>query len=193
MRINFQENVYRNYLLCQDQIVSSIVLTFFAFVKCCSSYFICFYCFYSHYYSRPSIPFKRYKQSSSSSSFRHGFFRLSRHPSLSFITLDESNRRHPLSAQSCWMKIFAGWPTLAGPCVGVQRRPFILTSPAVSNMFCLPFLVGSRDGWQVAVQLLFCRLLLPEFVQNRRQHPWVVAINFFLLAFRKSPWGATIQ
>ena len=57
-------------------------------------------------------------------------------------------------------------------CTSVWRSPlknvaykFVLSSPAVSGMFCLCYLGGFRDGRLVSVQLLFCAMLLPRFVQ----------------------------
>ena len=39
------------------------------------------------------------------------------------------------------------------------------------------------DGWQVAVQLLFCDVLYPELVQYCSQHSRVIAIKLFLHKF----------
>ena len=51
---------------------------------------------------------------------------------------------------------------------------FTSDSLAVPSMSCLSCLDGLWDGRQVAVQLLFCRMLLSRFVQNSMQHPCVV-------------------
>ena len=55
--------------------------------------------------------------------------------------------------------------------MGMWRGPqenvtyeFIFTSPAVSSVSCLSYLDSFRDGGLVAVQLLFCGMLLPGFV-----------------------------
>ena len=41
---------------------------------------------------------------------------------------------------------------------------FVLTSPAGLNLYSLSFLDGLCDGRQVAIQILFCRVLLLGFV-----------------------------
>ena len=63
------------------------------------------------------------------------------------ITLERSCRWHPVSAQSWLMYVFAGWPTLVCPCVGVHwRMLLILASSAVPSMSCLSYLDGLYDG-----------------------------------------------
>ena len=43
----------------------------------------------------------------------------------------------------------------------------------------MSYMDGLWDGKQLAVQQLFCRVLLPGFVQNSMQHTCVVPIKFF--------------
>ena len=67
------------------------------------------------------------------------------------------------------------WLTNTG--VSICRSPpenvayeFILTSLVVPSTFCSFYLSGLWDGRQVAIQLLFYRVLLSGFVQNSTQH-----------------------
>ena len=86
--------------------------------------------------------------------------------SLLVISFGKFSRWRPVSTQNWWMWIFAGQSTLMCPCVGVHRRTshyFILTSPRLPSS---SYLDGLWDVWWVAVQLLFCRVLLPGFVHN---------------------------
>ena len=53
---------------------------------------------------------------------------LSCHPSLSSIASGKSLGRHPVSAQSCCMKVQAGRPAFARPCEGVHRRTSFMSS-----------------------------------------------------------------
>ena len=64
---------------------------------------------------------------------------------------------------------------------------FIFTSPAVLSMSCSSCFDGLSDGNQVAIQLLFCRVLLPGFVQNSTQHFCVVPFRFLSKHFVKAP------
>ena len=48
---------------------------------------------------------------------------------------------------------------------------------------CSSYLIGFWNGRQVAVQLLFCGVLLLGFVQESTQHSWVVPTKIFLYAF----------
>ena len=45
-------------------------------------------------------------------------------------------------------------------------------------------------SWEIGVKLLFCRVLLPGFIQNIMQHSYIVPIWLFLQAFPLS--GATL-
>ena len=53
---------------------------------------------------------------------------LSRHFSLSFITLGRSSGQHPVSSHSCWMNVRAGRPAFARPCVGVHKSTSLMSS-----------------------------------------------------------------
>ena len=82
---------------------------------------------------------------------------------------------------SCW---------LSSLCLSVCRGPpeyiayeLILTSPAVSCMSGWSNLDSFCDGWLVAIQLLFCRVLPPGFVQYSSQHSCVITIELFLYTF----------
>ena len=57
---------------------------------------------------------------------------------------------------------------------------FFLTSPAMSQMSGSSNLDNFRDGWLVAVQLLFYWVLPPGFVQCCSQHSCVIAVKLFL-------------
>ena len=86
----------------------------------------------------------------------------------------------PVSAQSC-RYVLAGLPTLARSCEGVYiAYEFALTSPTVSRMSGSFNLDGFRDGWLVAVQLLFCGMLPPGLVQYSSKHYWIIAVKLFL-------------
>ena len=60
--------------------------------------------------------------------------------------------------------------TLARPFVGVNRKRSLMSLSLLlllgSRMSCSSYLNGFCVGGKVAVQLLFCRVLLPRFVQN---------------------------
>ena len=53
---------------------------------------------------------------------------LSRHSSLSFITLVRSSGQHPVFSHSCWMYVHAGCPAFARPCVGVHKSASLMSS-----------------------------------------------------------------
>ena len=53
---------------------------------------------------------------------------LSRHSSLSSIAPRRSSRLHPVSAQSCCVKVLAGCPTFACPCEGVHWSISLMSS-----------------------------------------------------------------
>ena len=53
---------------------------------------------------------------------------------------------------------------------------FFLASPAVPCISCASYLSGLLDGREVAIQLLFCGVLLPGFVQDSAQHSCIVPI-----------------
>ena len=109
----------------------------------------------------------------------------SRHSSLSSIAPGRSSRLYPVSAHFCcdlfWL-VHVEWSIeerhlWERPCVGDHRRnspKFVLTSPAVSRMFCSSYLDGFSDVRLVAVQLLLRGLLLPEFVQHNPEHSFTI-------------------
>ena len=74
--------------------------------------------------------------------------------SLSSVASSRSSRLHLVSALS-----FAGQPTLARPYAGVHERTLLM-----SSFLLLSFLNGLWNGRRVAIQLLFCGVLLPGFV-----------------------------
>ena len=90
--------------------------------------------------------------------------------SLLVVAPDKFSRRHPVSAQYWWM-FFSGQPTLVCPCVGYLCHLWV--SPYFSNnaqyvlVIFLRWFVVWKGRW-VTVQLLFCWVLLPGFIQNSR-------------------------
>ena len=60
---------------------------------------------------------------------------------------------------------------------------FVLTFPAVSCMSGLSHLDSFRDGWLVALQLLFCRVLTLGFVRYYLQQSCIFAVKLFLHTF----------
>ena len=86
---------------------------------------------------------------------------LSRHSSLSFITLGNSSGQHPVSSHSCWMYVHAGRPAFAWPCVGVHKSTSLMRSslllqqcPAVSCMYswCLVGCCRQKKKKKIYVQ-----------------------------------------
>ena len=75
-------------------------------------------------------------------------------------------------------------------CLSVCRSPqehvtyeLVPTSPAVSRMSSSSNWDSFRDGWEVAVQLLLSRVLLPGLVQYSSQHSCVITIKLLLHLF----------
>ena len=68
---------------------------------------------------------------------------------------------------------------------------FVLASPAMSCK-SLSNLDGFRDGWLVALQLLFCWLLPSGFVQYSSQHSWAIAVKLFLYMFSQRSCSSSI-
>ena len=60
---------------------------------------------------------------------------------------------------------------------------FDLNSPAEFHMSGSSNFDSFRDGWQVAVQLLFCGVLTPRLVQYSSQHSYVITVKIFLHTF----------
>ena len=96
---------------------------------------------------------------------------LSCHSSLSSIAPSRSSRLHPVSAQSYCREV-VHFCSSFNLCSSIRRGPqknisyeFALNPLAVSRMFASSNLDGFRDGWWVAVQLLFYGILPPGLVQ----------------------------
>ena len=98
---------------------------------------------------------------------------LSHHPSFLIFTLDMSSKQHPISMQSWSMQVF------------VSVSMFMSLPENVAYHFCFPilshssYLDGLWDTRHLNVQLLFCGMLLPGFVQNNMQYSCVVPIMCF--------------
>ena len=93
---------------------------------------------------------------------------LSRHSSLSFITLGRSSGQHPVSSHSCRMYVRAGRPAFARPCVGVHKSTSLMSSSLLLQqcpacLARLTWIVFVIRG-QVAVQLVSCAVLPPGLV-----------------------------
>ena len=88
------------------------------------------------------------------------------------------------------ININLGWPAIT--CVSLNRIPqknvtheFIRISPAVPSMFCSSHMGGLYDGSLVAVQLLFCKVLLQRSIQSSTKHLCVVHV-IICLFFHKN-------
>ena len=87
---------------------------------------------------------------------------LSRHYSVSFITLGRSSGQHPVSSHSCWMYVLAGRPAFARPCVGVHKSTSLMSSslllqhcPAcLVRLTWIVFVIGGR--WPYSWCLVGC-------------------------------------
>ena len=87
---------------------------------------------------------------------------LSRHSSLSFITLGRSSGQHPVSSHSCWIYVRAGRPAFARPCVGVHKSISLMSSslllqqcPAcLVRLTWIVFVIGGR--WPYSWCLVGC-------------------------------------
>ena len=112
---------------------------------------------------------------------------LSHHRSLSSIAPRRSSRLYPVSAQSCCIKDIA-----------TNVRPLLVHvngSTGVYRLWICPYFSSSiphvcssnfdsfRDGWYVALPLLFCGILPPELVQYSAQHSCIVAVKHLLHTF----------
>ena len=94
---------------------------------------------------------------------------LSHHQSLSPIAHGKLSRLHPVSAQSWYICLSLSPNTGTSMCRNQLKNityEFVLTSPAVPSRYRSSYLHCLFDGSQEVVQLLFCRVLLPGFVQN---------------------------
>ena len=87
---------------------------------------------------------------------------LSRHSSLSFITLGRSSGQQPVSSHSCWMYVRAGRPAFARPCVGIHKSTSLMSSslllqqcPAcLVRLTWIVFVIGGR--WPYSWCLVGC-------------------------------------
>ena len=83
---------------------------------------------------------------------------LSHHHSLSSIASGRSSGLHPLSAQSCCMKVRAGRPAFARPTVGVHRSMLLMSSSLLLQQ-CPSCLVRLT----LKVFVMGCKLLYKAF------------------------------
>ena len=89
---------------------------------------------------------------------------LSRYPSLSFIALDRSSGLHPVSSQSCCMKVRAGRPAFARPWEGVYWSTSLMSSSLLLQqcpaclvcLTCIVFVMGGR--WPYSCSFVGCCL-----------------------------------
>ena len=80
------------------------------------------------------------------------FLTISHYPSLSFLASCRSSELHPVSTQTCCMKIPSGSPAFARPCEGVHKSTshmssslFLQQSPAcLVRLILIVFVMG---GW----------------------------------------------
>ena len=87
---------------------------------------------------------------------------LSRHSSLSFLTLRRSSGQQPVSSHSCWMYVRAGRPAFARPCVGIHKSTSLMSSslllqqcPAcLVRLIWIVFVIGGR--WPYSWCLVGC-------------------------------------
>ena len=101
-------------------------------------------------------------------------FILSCHLSLLIDPLDDIRCLHKAVEYG-----FVCWPTLVSSCVQVNRGMLLMslsTSLPMPSMFCSSYSEDLWDGRQVAIQLLFSRVLLSGFVQHSMQHFCAVPI-----------------
>ena len=84
---------------------------------------------------------------------------LSRHFSLSFITLGRSSGQHPVSSHSCWMYVCASRPAFARPCVGVHKSTSLMS---LSNMLCSKCILCCQ--WTLEYANLKAKFKLNSFV-----------------------------
>ena len=108
---------------------------------------------------------------------------LSRHSSLSFITLGRSSGQHPVSSHSCWMYVWAGRPAFAWPCVGIHKSTSLMSSslllqqcPAcLVRLTWIVFVIGGR--WPNSWCLVGCccqdAACNPEQVKISTEHYYI--------------------
>ena len=113
--------------------------------------------------------------SSVANSFFELFFQLSEWRSLSVTSRSRVQTLCRVSHQNRQRDRLLGRPP--------TKCYITLTSPAVSRMFCSCNLDGFRDRWQVAVQLLFCRMLPPGVFQCCSQHSCAITVKLSVYTF----------
>ena len=98
--------------------------------------------------------------------------------------IPKSLRQYPVPAQGWWMSVF-----LRSAHIRVNIRCSLygnvvyqsaLTSTAISSMICSSSWDDLWDGNYVAVQIPFCWVLLPGFIQNSMQDPCVIPTYRFV-------------
>ena len=85
-----------------------------------------------------------------------------------------------------------GLPDWRGPQEYIPYKA-VLTSPAVSHKSSSSNLDNFRDGWLVAIQLLFCRVLPPALAQYGSQNSFVSSFSIRLVSVSTRPllWCTT--
>ena len=107
---------------------------------------------------------------------------LSPHSTLSFIASGRSSGLHPISSQSCCMKVRAGHPAFSRSCDGVHRRASLLSSSlllqqchaCLVRLTSIVFVMGGR--WPYSWCIVVCCL-------QDSQHACIVAVKLFLHPF----------
>ena len=100
---------------------------------------------------------------------------LSRHSSLSFITLGRSSGQQPVSSHSCWMYVRAGRPAFARSCVGIHKSTSLMSSslllqqcPAcLVRLTWIVFVIGGR--WPYSWCLVGCCCQVLSYVIEKVQ------------------------
>ena len=113
---------------------------------------------------------------------------LSRHFSLSFISLGRSSGLHPVSSHSCWMYVRAGRPCFCLPYAGVHRITSLMSSslllqqcPAcLVRLTCIVFVMGGK--WPYSWCLVGCwrqDFLIEMWPKRTQYYPGsIYAISF---------------
>ena len=95
---------------------------------------------------------------------------ISRHSSLSFITLGRSSGQLPVSSHSCWMYVRAGRPAFARPCVGVHKSTSLMSSSLLKQAYAIEFcfILGKMPQKRME-----CFILLLEYLAWIKNKIWV--------------------
>ena len=110
------------------------------------------------------------------------FFTLSRHLSLSFIAFGRSSELNPVSAQSCYMQVWAGHPAFARPCEGVHKSTSLMSSSLLLLQQCptclvrLILIVFVQDLFNIA-RSIFVRMR----IKNSYRKITIIVINYLKL------------